>query len=316
MINQSYTGPMECIIVDDRGQDDSMEKVAEILKDYNGPIKFKTITHDENRGLSEARNSGIRQASGDYLLFLDSDDELTHTAIELFAPHVGKHPGVDMVYGQFYCAPYDAPSVPYNGAEFIDSHEECKKAMLRFRILPGYSCNKLIRRSFVLDNNLFFEKGLLIEDNMWMWYASKHIKSIAIEKEATYVYYRTPGSIMNSRKNNIRRIDSWLRILTQKCDTLDNVCGKEQLRHTIESLLNVDSDIRYILDGDERKKSLDELKGMVAKLDRHNGSVKDIRTFLSLLFLKLELSLPITVENRLYWGLHRASKMFVVWPKP
>ena len=316
VINQTYAGPMECIIVDDRGQDDSMEKVAEILKDYEGPIKFHTIIHEENMGLSEARNSGIRQATGDYLLFIDSDDELTHSAVELLAAQVEKHPGVDMVYGQFYCAPYEFPSVPYQGPEYLGTPEECKRAMLRFRILPGYAHNKLIRRSFVVDHQLFFERGLLIEDNMWMWLISKNIESIAVVKEATYVYYKNPGSIMNNQKNNVRKIESWLKILSRKCDTLDHLCGKEQLRHTIEILLNVDSDIRYILEGDERRSRLDALKGMIKKLQKHNSSVRDLRTFLSLLCLKLELNLPITVGNRLFWTLHRASKMFVVWPKP
>lgn len=58
---QTYTA-IECIIVDDCGTDDSMQKVESFITNYQGPITFKILHHEHNRGLSAARNTGIDAA--------------------------------------------------------------------------------------------------------------------------------------------------------------------------------------------------------------------------------------------------------------
>ena len=73
--NQTYEN-IECIIVNDATPDKSMDIVESILKNYTGSIRFKIITHELNRGLSAARNFCVKAATGDYLIFLDSDDKL------------------------------------------------------------------------------------------------------------------------------------------------------------------------------------------------------------------------------------------------
>ena len=82
VIRQTYDGPMECIVVDDCGTDNSMDIVEKLVAEYDGPISFKVLHHEHNRGLSAARNTGMDEAKGDYLFFLDSDDELTEDCIE------------------------------------------------------------------------------------------------------------------------------------------------------------------------------------------------------------------------------------------
>ncbi len=73
---QTCAEPMECIIVDDCGTDNSMAIVEQLVADYKGPIRFEILRHDHNRGLSAARNTGIEHASGEYLMFIDSDDSV------------------------------------------------------------------------------------------------------------------------------------------------------------------------------------------------------------------------------------------------
>ena len=69
VISQTYNGTIECIMVDDCSSDNSMAIVDKVITDYDGPILFKIIHHDRNRGLSAARNSGIEVATSDYLFF-------------------------------------------------------------------------------------------------------------------------------------------------------------------------------------------------------------------------------------------------------
>lgn len=64
--NQTYTD-IECILVDDKGQDDSMKVAKQFVEEYKGAVKFLLCEHHVNQGLSAARNTGINKASGDYI---------------------------------------------------------------------------------------------------------------------------------------------------------------------------------------------------------------------------------------------------------
>ena len=63
--NQLYR--YECILVDDKGQDDSMKVAKQFVEEYKGTVKFLLCEHHVNQGLSAARNTGINKASGDYI---------------------------------------------------------------------------------------------------------------------------------------------------------------------------------------------------------------------------------------------------------
>ena len=76
VMRQTYQGAMECLIVDDCGTDDSMAIAERTIATYEGPIVFQVLHHERNRGLSAARNTGTLAAKGDYLYYLDSDDEI------------------------------------------------------------------------------------------------------------------------------------------------------------------------------------------------------------------------------------------------
>ena len=79
-MNQTYKN-IECVILNDATNDDSIEKCERLIKNYHGQIRFRTVFHDMNRGLSAARNAGTDVAMGDYLFYLDSDDEITPDCI-------------------------------------------------------------------------------------------------------------------------------------------------------------------------------------------------------------------------------------------
>ena len=70
-LNQSYED-IELVLVDDCGTDNSMNIVSEVVEKYVGNKKILLFKHEHNLGLSAARNTGIKNATGDYLLFLDS----------------------------------------------------------------------------------------------------------------------------------------------------------------------------------------------------------------------------------------------------
>lgn len=315
VINQTYKGPLECIVIDDCSPDDSMDKVQRLIDDYTGDIEFRIITHEKNKGLSEARNTGIRAANGEYLYFLDSDDEISIYTMELMAAKVAEYPGVDMVMADFYLAVPNDANIRYHKGNYIQGLKACKKALLRPGLLPDYAPNKLIRRDFIIDKNLFFEPNLLHEDNLWKWMLAKHVESIALIHHSLYIYYSNPLSIVNAY--NPQKWKDRITIAQKKTDSIDSICTGQQIRHTLEFILNLDSVLRYAYAGKkEYPEQIAILKDLVTKLSKSNRKAMDIRSWLSILFLKLELNLPISVDNKLYWPIHRASKMFAASPTP
>lgn len=79
---QTYTGKMECIIVDDCSTDNSITIAEMLIAEYQGPITFHILHHENNRGLAAARNTAVEAAQGDFIVHIDSDDWVEPTMIE------------------------------------------------------------------------------------------------------------------------------------------------------------------------------------------------------------------------------------------
>ena len=197
VLSQTYEN-IECIIVNDATPDKSMEIVDEVLKDYNGAIKFKVIHHEKNRGLSVARNSGVRAATGDYLFFLDSDDELySSNDMQLFYNYVAKYGTPD-----FFVADYEG--IGFDIHLPIPQYETIAGQDIFYSYIRGewsvIACAKFFKRTFLIENSLFFEEGLLHEDELFSFQLSFISSSMVVIKEKLYKYYMREGSIMSSKK--------------------------------------------------------------------------------------------------------------------
>lgn len=88
----------ECILVDDASPDDSIARCERMIAAYEGNIRFRILHHEKNQGLSAARNTGTDAATGDYILYIDSDDMITDDCVEKLMAPVLADPGVEMVY--------------------------------------------------------------------------------------------------------------------------------------------------------------------------------------------------------------------------
>lgn len=82
-LDQDFNLPYEVLVIDDCGQDKSMDIVAEVMSSHpNGNI-VRVVRHEKNKGLGPARNTSIEHALGQYLLFLDSDDWISHDCLSV-----------------------------------------------------------------------------------------------------------------------------------------------------------------------------------------------------------------------------------------
>lgn len=196
IIAQTFTGPMECIFVDDCGNDHSVALVEELMAAYHGPIELRMVHHDHNKGLSAARNTGLREATGDYVYFLDSDDSITPECISLLAALAEKYPGVDMVQGNNKTKRQFLRLNARNLPEYSDNKKWIKECCLLRRI-PITAWNRLVRRDFLIEKGLLFEEGMIREDELWTFFLAKHLQKLAFCFEDTYFYRENSSGIMS-----------------------------------------------------------------------------------------------------------------------
>ena len=227
---QTYND-IECILVDDCTQDDSIEKCQQMIADYKGSIEFKILHHERNRGLSAARNTGTDNAMGEYIYYLDSDDEITNDCIELLASEVQKHPDVQIVMGATESIPYrEYYDLPYYKKKlYIDDNNWVRYNVYKeWPSLQVNAWNKLINLKFIKKNSLYFLEGIIHEDELWMFFVAQKLSKLVIITEKTYVHYYTPNSIMGLATQE-RSAKNWEIIIKNIVVNLETPMRKLQL---------------------------------------------------------------------------------------
>lgn len=204
----------ECILVDDCGTDESINIAKCYIEKYQGDICFKIIQHTKNQGLSAARNTGINAATGEYLYFLDSDDAIPNDCIETLMSLANKYPDADFVQGNILAENGDISKygVHFDVPEYCNNKSTLEHLILN-KIITN-ACNRIIRRSFIINHSLFFPLGLLHEDLYWVFFMAKYVNAAAFTKKGTYIYYINNNSIVTSVSDSmyIKRYDSRLKI--------------------------------------------------------------------------------------------------------
>lgn len=200
VFNQTYND-IEIVIIDDCATDNSMQVVEEVVKKADAATrnKIKIVRHDHNRGLSAARNTGIRECTGDNVYFLDSDDEITPDCIEKLVTYQ-QETNADIVVGGYKLingkSDFIYPTLRTTSC-FIGNNKNIIKEYMRGRIYM-MAWNKLVCKKILTDNDLFFKDGLIHEDDLWSFRCACCINRIAIVTAETYIYKIRPGSIMDA----------------------------------------------------------------------------------------------------------------------
>ena len=201
VMRQTYDGPMECIVVDDCGNDSSMDIVEKLVAEYYGPVSFKILHHNHNRGLSASRNTGMNAATGDYLFFLDSDDELTDDCIEKLTEPLNKE-WYDFVVSNVCCVKILSNNQKKEVRNYLTLKIADKTVLNDSMILKTYrtgwsqiACNKLYKADFIRQNRLSFKERLIHEDNLWTFQIACLASSLFVINNVTYIVKKREGSI-------------------------------------------------------------------------------------------------------------------------
>lgn len=226
VLSQTYK-ELEIVIVDDCGTDNSMELIEKTLAGSDCDVIV--LRHPCNQGLSAARNTGIKHATGDYIYFLDSDDYLAPNCIESLVRMAEKYPEAEMVQGSAVRMPAYQPTKNISvqtEKEFYRGRNQLKR-MILLEKFPTTAWNKLIKRTWLLGNKLFFCPGIVFEDIHWNYFVAKHVTAIAFCREVTYFYRYNPTSIMATKRLELEKSVEF--IVKDFADHIDRRCVLHQL---------------------------------------------------------------------------------------
>lgn len=202
--NQSYKN-LEIILVDD-GSTDGSGDICDRLAKEDDRIR---VFHKENGGSSSARNLGIREATGDYLGFIDSDDYIEPDMYELLADGIVRY-GLQM--SQISRDEIDEkgnhmPDVCIPpGEEWLITAEEMMRELLMHRGDASF-CTRLTKKT--LFDGLAFPEGKLNEDfYLLIQMLGKVERLVILPKQCYHVFYRIGSNSRTKDKNDFSRVFS------------------------------------------------------------------------------------------------------------
>lgn len=191
---QTYEN-IEVVFIDDCGNDDSISRLLHLIE-RDGAIHCRVVHHDCNRGISAARNYGYNVSKGDYVYFLDSDDDIRPDCIESLVAPLSEHK-YDIVVGDYNLVGEGTPSPLSLPAGAIRTNEEILKAYAdgKWYVMPW---NKLYRRGFLEETGMRFKERMIHEDVLWTFITACKAQSLYVVKKPLYNYYVRSSSIMTS----------------------------------------------------------------------------------------------------------------------
>ena len=199
VLSQTYKD-MEIVLVDDGSKDDS-GKLCDELATRDERIR---VIHQENKGLSGARNTGIDNATGDYIIFLDSDDywlldDGLKTLVDNCSPQTDMvgFKGVDIWKGgrMTYTGDYNLEAISHLPdaqalfAYFVKTQQAHLTAWLF-----------MVRRQLLTDNKIYFPHRLIGEDFYWHLELWQHLHTVKMLNLNLYAYCHRQGSITTQKK--------------------------------------------------------------------------------------------------------------------
>lgn len=197
VLSQTYRN-FELLLVND-GSTDTSGEICEKFKSKDSRI---TVIHKSNGGQSDARNVGLKMAVGDYVFFIDSDDYLINNGVfNELSEKLSLHTEVILFKFQKYfdnkkklteCS-FNFP-MKITGKTDLEWLKDCNNQDAFY----NSAWSKIVRRSLLVDNGIYFEKELLGEDNDWFYSVLLHARKFDYIDKAFIIYRQRDNSTTSS----------------------------------------------------------------------------------------------------------------------
>lgn len=198
LIRQTYEA-YEIILVDD-GSTDRSGSICDTYAKQNQNIK---VYHKKNGGLSDARNYGVEYATGDYMIFVDSDDYIDLNTLQIYYKNCIRNDNPDILIDQSNYTFYGDKVESDNYYNYLTFGRKTGKEAFKELASGGplwSPCSKCYKIDFWKRNNFQFRKGIYAED-LDLIYKVIYLADVVVMTPRTY-YYRgkRKGSITNTIK--------------------------------------------------------------------------------------------------------------------
>ena len=193
-IRQTHTNT-EIIIIDD-GSSDNTLKTAQYYADNNSRVK---VIHQDNKGVSAARNNGIREAKGEYIIFLDSDDWLDTNAVDFLLNSQDEYPGILITTGHYSALISENGKVlrRLSNLSFHNNRSFNKQQAVEFWF--SSACCKIFYAEILKKYNIFFREGIHNhEDGLFVFEYINRAENVIYIDKAVWNILNRPGSACNS----------------------------------------------------------------------------------------------------------------------
>ena len=210
IINQTYSN-IELILVDD-GSPDNCGQICDLYAKKDNRIK---VVHKKNGGRSDARNAGLSVATGDLIMYIDSDDWIDSTMFEDMYNCMIEHDS-DIVSTGVKWVEEDGTILRIDQVSdtFTFDNVEALGQLIDDNFIKQHVWNKLYKTDMI--NNILFEKGKYHEDIFWSYQVVGASKKVSVMKGAYYNYVQRAGSIMGE-SYSYKRLDA-LDAMKQRCE--------------------------------------------------------------------------------------------------
>lgn len=207
----------EMLLIDD-GSTDRSSEICDVNAVRNPQI---AVYHKTNGGLSDARNYGLKKARGEYVLFFDSDDIMCRDTLLRILVKLDNE-NIDIFVMDAVTVDEEGRRILKPNFEFkhvglaagiVYSGERAIKEQLNGGVLQTTVWLGIYRKAFLIDNQLWFKRGLLHEDELWTPIIFLEAKKVIYEPIDFYAYRIRNNSIMrNEKKDYSKNIASFIYI--------------------------------------------------------------------------------------------------------
>lgn len=252
LISQSYKN-IEIILIDD-GSKDNSGKICDEYKRKDSRIK---VVHKENAGVSEARNSGLQEATGEYICFVDADDFVMNDYIEYMYELIVNNSSDIAICTKMF-SNFDEKQTSYEVIETLNGENTIIR-ILNYRIPIGvYS--KIFKKDLINDNKIRFFKDIYMGEGFnFNVSCFQRAKKVMISNHKVY-YYRRDNNTSATTKFSIKKCENSLYAMEVMNDNL--IIRTERVINSLEyAIWRTYSDaFDYMCLGNGKKDNLDKFK--------------------------------------------------------
>lgn len=223
LLNQTYKN-IEIILIND-GSTDSSYEICMKYKKYD----FIKIINQENQGVSAARNTGLKNATGEFIMFVDCDDYVANNIVEELLKNMSDCDMAICEYNELY--KNTLIPIPINNKDRVINN---KKAIeLTFDSAGGYIWNKIFKFDIIKRNNILFDTNIhMLEDQLFVIEYLTYTNKVAITNKALYNYrIRKSSAVGNIYSQKYSTILISLKRINEIIDKLhiDDIIIKQKI---------------------------------------------------------------------------------------